>query len=323
MLAALSGLPLASVLLSDLAVAGAAAEETAPVGPTRSGAATSSPVVLADVADVPVGSAAVLDRLWPAEALTGRPEEARIARRPRPQRAALQEAPKEAAPAASPSPLRGSIRRVDPAEGARVVALTFDLCERADEASGYDGAIVDVLRQEGVPATFFAGGSWLRTHPERGLQLIADPLFQVGNHGWTHGNLRVLTGERAEQQIVWVQAEYALLRQELVARARAAGIDEAEIARIPVQPTAFRFPYGTCSAETLEMPARFGLAAIQWDVISGDAVRGQTAATVERAVLGDVRPGSIVVCHGNGRGSEPPRRCRRSSPGCGARDTGS
>ena len=51
------------------------------------------------------------------------------------------------------------------------------------------------------------------------------------------------------------------------------------------------------------MPARFGLAAIQWDVISADAVRGQTAATVERAVLDGVRPGSIVIFHANGRGS--------------------
>jgi peptidoglycan/xylan/chitin deacetylase (PgdA/CDA1 family) len=75
------------------------------------------------------------------------------------------------------------------------------------------------------------------------------------------------------------------------------------LALVPPLPTAFRFPYGTCSAETLAMARRLGLVAIQWDVISGDAVRGQPAATVERVVLDGVRPGSIVVFHANGRGS--------------------
>jgi peptidoglycan/xylan/chitin deacetylase (PgdA/CDA1 family) len=96
-----------------------------------------------------------------------------------------------------------SIRRVQPRDGQRLVALTFDLCERADQISGYDGAIVDVLRQERVPATFFAGGKWMRTHPERTMQLMADPLFEVGSHAWTHGNLRVLEGEKPETQIAW------------------------------------------------------------------------------------------------------------------------
>ena len=186
-------------------------------------------------------------------------------------------------------------------DDARLVALTFDLCERADDVTGYDGAIVDTLRSEAAPATFFAGGKWLRTHPERAMQLIADPLFEIGNHAWTHGNLRVLAGEKAEQQITWPQVEYARLRKALAERATAAGLPTEEIARIPAAPTLFRFPYGVCSRETLEMTARHGLAAIQWDVISGDAKRGMTPAGVTRAVLDSVRPGSIVVFHANGR----------------------
>ena len=117
-----------------------------------------------------------------------------------------------------------SIRRVQPRSGERLVALTFDLCERADQISGYDGAVVDFLRREHVPATFFAGGKWMRTHAERAMQLMADPLFELGNHAWTHGNLRVLEGQKAENQIAWAQQEYALLRDALVRRAVAAGV---------------------------------------------------------------------------------------------------
>lgn len=252
---------------------------------------------------VTVGSAAVLSALWTADQLRSRPEEARIVRqRPPdhtpPDRVSLRH-PLDPLPAA----LTGSIRRVKPQGDAKLVALTFDLCERADDVTGYDGAIVDLLREGRVPATFYAGGRWLRTHPERALQLMADPLFEIGNHAWTHGNLRLMTGGAAEEQVVWTMAQYEILRERLVARAVAEGVSAGEIDRIPNTTLTFRFPYGVCSDETLGLVARLGLPAIQWDVISGDAVKGQSAETVRRSVVGQVKPGSIVVFHGNGRGA--------------------
>jgi peptidoglycan/xylan/chitin deacetylase (PgdA/CDA1 family) len=42
--------------------------------------------------------------------------------------------------------------------GEKLVALTFDLCERADDRTGYDRAIVNYLRAHAIAATFFAGG---------------------------------------------------------------------------------------------------------------------------------------------------------------------
>ncbi|QNT70298.1 polysaccharide deacetylase family protein [Defluviicoccus vanus] len=249
------------------------------------------------------GSAAVLTALWTTDELRSQPNEARIVRlRPAdhtpPDRASL----RQPLPPLSP-PFTGSIRRVKTENDEKLVALTFDLCERADDVAGYEGGIVDILREGRVPATFYAGGKWLRSHAERALQLIADPLFEVGNHGWTHGNMRVLEGEAAEQQVVWTMAEYEILRERLAARAEAKGVDAEEIARIPLSTRTFRFPYGTCSEATLAMVGRLGLPAIQWDVISGDAVKGQSPETVRRSVLDQVKPGSIVVFHGNGRGS--------------------
>ena len=74
-----------------------------------------------------------------------------------------------------PAGLRGSIRSVQPRGGRKLVALTFDLCEQADEVTGYDRRIVNYLREKGVKATFYAGGKWLRTHREKAMQLMADP----------------------------------------------------------------------------------------------------------------------------------------------------
>jgi peptidoglycan/xylan/chitin deacetylase (PgdA/CDA1 family) len=198
--------------------------------------------------------------------------------------------------------LQRSIRRVVPRDGVKLVALTFDLCEAAGEVSGYDAAVIDALRAERVAATLFAGGKWLRSHPERAMQVMADPLFEIGNHGWSHGNLRTLPAERAREEILWTQLQARLLRDQLVQRAIRAGVAPEEAARIPEAPALFRFPYGACRPETLALANAAGLAAIQWDVVSGDADPAFTPEMVAKEVLGRVKPGSIVVMHANGQG---------------------
>jgi peptidoglycan/xylan/chitin deacetylase (PgdA/CDA1 family) len=250
------------------------------------------------------GSRAVLDACWSSLELQARPGEEKT------QRAASlrAEPPARLSPVNDPPhcpltpELRNSIRRVTPEAGRTPVALTFDLCETAKEIAGYDGAIIDYLRKNNVKATFFAGGKWMRSHPERAMQLMADPLFEVGNHTWTHGNLRVLTGAGMENQILWTQAQYELLREDLEARYLARNGDPLEMEKIPKVPLTFRFPFGTCSPEALETLARLGLPAIQWDVVTGDPSGGQTAEGIIRIVLSRTRPGSIVICHANGRG---------------------
>ena len=61
--------------------------------------------------------------------------------------------------------LRGSIRGVTLPPGEKLIALTFDLCEENGYVSGYDGRVVDLLRAQGIKATFFAGGKGWRPIP--------------------------------------------------------------------------------------------------------------------------------------------------------------
>lgn len=239
--------------------------------------------------------------LWPEDSLRGFPGEERIKklRKPDLQPPVWQEISKPL-PALAPR-LADSIRRVSLTAGKNLIALTFDLCEQADDVTGYDRAIVNFLRDNQIPATFFAGGKWMRSHPERTMQLMADPGFEIGNHGWTHGNLRVLTGNKMKEQVVWTQAEYARLRGLLGEKARQAGL-EGQMREIPSQPKLLRFPYGTCGAESLTAVNAMGISAIQWDVVSGDAAPHTSATAVARRVIHDARPGSIIVFHANGRG---------------------
>lgn len=260
------------------------------------------PLVVAPDAPPLPAAGSILDACWTPAELQGRPGERKI-KHPLP---ADQGPPARIAPR-SPNPPLGqycarSLRSVTPTGGEQLIALTFDLCEQADDVTGYDADLVDTLRAHRVKATFYAGGEWMRSHPERAMQLMADPLLEIGNHAWTHGNLRVLKGAQMQEQIHWTQAQYELLRDELLARPCAAPFAAEADRHIPRLPTTFRFPYGTCSEESLRAVAAAGLYPVQWSIVSGDPAKGQTAAQIVKTVLAGLRPGSIVVAHGNGRG---------------------
>ncbi len=201
-----------------------------------------------------------------------------------------------------PDALRGSIRFVKPRNGEKLVALTFDLCERPHEISGYDAALVDYLRNQLVRATFFAGGKWMRSHPDRTMQLMADPLFELGNHTWTHANLRGVDDPEMYDQIIRTQVEYGALRERLLGSKCAGAWGDKAADSVPVRLVLFRFPYGACDARSLAAVNQSGLATIQWSVVTGDPAKRQTARAIARTVLSQVRPGSIVIAHANGRG---------------------
>ena len=75
-----------------------------------------------------------------------------------------------------------------------------------------------------------------------------------------------------------------------------------QMENLPRQPHSFRFPYGTCNAESLRTVNEMGLNAIQWDVVSGDAATNATPDELVRNILNTARPGSIIVFHANGHG---------------------
>jgi peptidoglycan/xylan/chitin deacetylase (PgdA/CDA1 family) len=197
-----------------------------------------------------------------------------------------------------PQNFRGSIRRVELPPGKKLVALTFDLCENANEVSGYDGAIIDILRSKDVKATFFPSGKWLFDHEERAQQLLADPLFQVGAHSWTHWNYRLLTPQEVAEDLQLDLKADAETRGKLQSRACYAESAHVALPRLSI----FRFPFGTCTAENMRAVNDAGLLAIQWDVVSGDPAPAQTADKIRHGVVAGAKPGSIIIMHANGRG---------------------
>jgi len=247
----------------------------------------------AAVAARPALAKSFADCFDPAE-LAGLPAER--AKRPATAADAIPQPP--SAPSGPPvtGALAGIIRRVDVASGDKPIALTFDLCQTPGVIAGYDGAIIDYLRAQSVPATLFPGGLWLATHRKRAIELMSDPLFLLGNHSWTHHDLHSAPAATVTGEIGSTEAELAAVRQ--AARSACAIVKPREKPRYRF----FRFPFGSCAPEGAAVANAVGAVVIQWDVVSGDP-DGTSAATIERNVIPRVKPGSIVVMHANGRGT--------------------
>lgn len=232
---------------------------------------------------------------WPADSLSVHPGE-RDSRRITPAERRFPPQPAAAATPVTGTPAAGVVRRVQPANGEKIVALTFDLCETTGQIAGYDGAVIDALRAADAPATFFPTGHWLQTHPERAAQMAADPRFELGNHSYGHANMHGVDATRLQTDMLATEAVLA------ANRTATAGVCPAAGAHVENPgPRLYRFPYGSCSAESLKAANDAGAVVIQWDVVSGDP-GGTSAKTLTSRVVSGVRPGSIVVMHANGHG---------------------
>jgi peptidoglycan-N-acetylmuramic acid deacetylase len=76
----------------------------------------------------------------------------------------------------------GAFYKADPNK--KEIYLTFD----NGYENGYTAQILDVLKRESVPATFFVTGHYLETAPDL-VKRMATEGHIVGNHSWSHPDL--------------------------------------------------------------------------------------------------------------------------------------
>src|SRR6266540_643329 len=67
----------------------------------------------------------------------------------------------------------------------KVIALTFDACGSRHGMS-IDERLVEFLEKEEVPATLFINSRWIEPNRRAFDRLAANPLFEIGNHGYRH-----------------------------------------------------------------------------------------------------------------------------------------
>lgn len=149
----------------------------------------------------------------------------------------------------------------------RTVALTFD-----DGPGELTPDFLRVLREKGVPATFFAIGRQVPGRESTLRQMLAEG-HEVGDHTTDH-------------------VEYP-------GHSQIAGTRERIRAATHFQPCLFRPPGGAFDAAVIATAGDLGMTTVNWDVDPFDWQNPGSAA-VQSRVLGATGPGSIVLMHDGG-----------------------
>mgnify|MGYP005753542995 FL=1 len=152
-----------------------------------------------------------------------------------------------------------------------LVALTFD--DGPDDF--YTPRMLDILKEKGVPATFFVVGKQVDAFPSL-MKRIVDEGHAIANHTQTHPNLRNQWTANVRTQISSTQATMA----------RVAGR----------RPDIFRPPYGSLTKADVAVLNELGMRNIMWSVDTVDW-SGASAEEIIRTVHRDITPGGIILQH--------------------------
>lgn len=168
----------------------------------------------------------------------------------------------------------------------RRISISFDATwgtELTDE-------ILEILELHGIKTTFFLAGYWVDKHPDY-VAKIAAAGHEIGNHSFSHPHLNGLT----EKEITFELQKNEDLIRDLTGQ----------------RTTLFRPPFGEYNNRVIAVASALGYYTVQWSVDSLDW-KNLTGEQIYNRVMGQVKPGSIVLFHNAGVGT--PGAIRRIIP---------
>ncbi len=155
----------------------------------------------------------------------------------------------------------------------KLVALTFD---DGPYGSTTD-AILNILEQKRVLATFFIIGKNAELYPEQVKREVADGDI-VGNHSYSHSHdLPIMASSTLRADMTHAQAII---------------IHEAS-----VQPHFFRAPYGSTTPQMIQEIQNEGYVFVGWDVDPNDWNNANSSAAIISYVESKVKPNDILLFH--------------------------
>jgi peptidoglycan/xylan/chitin deacetylase (PgdA/CDA1 family) len=163
------------------------------------------------------------------------------------------------------------------------VALTFD-----DGPGPETAAMIRVLEDAGVAATFFNVGVNMTTRPEL-VQIEDSQQFALGNHTWSHPDMTTLSSAGQAAQMDRATSQQRAL--------------------VGDRPCFFRPPYGAYNSTTLSLAASRGMQVWNWSVDTEDwKAAGSSAQTwvdriVSRAQAGGSQSHPVILMHNQPGGS--------------------
>jgi peptidoglycan/xylan/chitin deacetylase (PgdA/CDA1 family) len=164
--------------------------------------------------------------------------------------------------------------------GRREIALTFD----AGADRGYAEEILDLLKAEGIQASFGIMGQWAQENPDL-LQRMIDEGHMLFNHSWTHASFTGFTTQSAPLTTEERWQELQLTEQAVL-----------ELSGYQLQPW-FRPPYGDYDESSLRDMAAVGYTKVLlWSCDTRDSL-GATAEEILNNCIYNAQPGRIVLMH--------------------------
>lgn len=159
--------------------------------------------------------------------------------------------------------------------GKKVLYLTFD----NGYENGYTPAILDVLKEKNVKATFFVTGHYIEDQPELLKRMVQEGHI-IGNHSWSHPDMSTLNADRIRQEIEKVNASIAAIT--------------------PQKETVyFRPPRGIFNERVLKIVRDMGMETIFWSIAykdwERDVSRGKDYAYQQ--VVKQFHPGAVILLH--------------------------
>ncbi len=154
----------------------------------------------------------------------------------------------------------------------RELAIGFDDGPAADTS-----AFVTMLERAHAQATFFMIGEQVSASYHQTLLRELRNGDVLGDHTFTHPDLVVSGGVRAQ-----LQKTIAVIR-----------------ALTGYTPCIFRPPYGDYDASVIQSARSLGLATVLWNVDPSDYTQPGVRA-IEQRVLAQMQPGSIIISHDGG-----------------------
>jgi peptidoglycan-N-acetylglucosamine deacetylase len=175
--------------------------------------------------------------------------------------------------------------------GTSAVALTFD--DGPDPT--WTPQMLDLLRQQGLKATFCLVGVHVRDHPDLVARIVREG-HTLCNHSWQHDlNLGTKTPAQISADLSRTSAE---IRKAV------------PNARIPY----YRQPGGKWTATIVSIAKQMGMTPLGWAVDPSDWDKPGTSAIINR-VMDHTHAGSIVLMHdGGGDRSQTLAACRTLFP---------
>ncbi|MGE7999084.1 polysaccharide deacetylase family protein [Lysinibacillus sp. NPDC093190] len=157
----------------------------------------------------------------------------------------------------------------------KVAYLTFD----NGYENGFTESILDTLKKEKAPATFFLTGHYLESAPEIVKRMVKDG-HTIGNHSYGHPNMARLTPDAMRTE--WKKFDDKLRGL--------TGIKHT---------TYFRPPEGIFNAKLLEVGNAEGYRHIFWSVAFKDWERDvrRGADYAYNALIEQLHPGAVILMH--------------------------